>query len=236
MTFCHDIVITLRGNQMFIMSTEKFYTKREEKANYITHAIGVLMGLIATIMLLGKAVAAHNQRAMIAYALFGLGIIGCMGASTIYHYVQEPKRKAKLRHFDHAAIYLLIAASYSPFTLILLRNEPFWGWFIFTLAWLIAVAGMISSFRPLKRNSYLKTTSYVMMGLIILIAFKPLIEVAQAVNAISAVIWLVAGGVFYIVGAVIYAMAKREFVHAIFHVFVLLGLASHIYAAWLIPL
>ncbi len=218
------------------MSEEKFYTIREERANWLTHGLGLLMGFAGSILLIGRAVAADNHRAVVAYLLFGLGIIGCMGASTLYHYVQEPLRKARLRHYDHAAIYLLIAASYSPFTLILLRDEPFWGWLIFGLVWLIALTGIITSFRPLKRNSHLKTISYVLMGLIVLIAFKPLIEVAQAADAMDTVNWVLIGGVFYIAGAVIYAMAKHEFVHAVFHVFVLLGLASHIYAAWLIPL
>lgn len=218
------------------MTNEKFYTKREERANYLTHGFGLIMSLAATVTLLSRAVAAHDSRALLAYLLFGLGMITCMGSSTIYHVVQAPVLKSKLRHFDHAAIYLLIAASYSPFTLILLHDIPFWGWFIFVLVWLIAFAGIFISFRPLKRNSHLKTASYVLMGLIVLIAFKPLMEVARAQEVIDSVIWLIIGGVFYIAGAVIYATAKREFVHAIFHVFVLLGLASHIYAAYLIPL
>ena len=194
------------------------------------------MGLAGSILLIGRALAVCDSRAVVAFALFGLGMIGCMGASTLYHYVQEPLRKARLRHFDHAAIYLLIAASYSPFTLILLRDEPFWGWFIFGVVWLIALTGILISFRPLKRNSHLKTASYVLMGLIVLIAFKPLLEVTRAMDATDTVIWLFVGGFFYIAGAVIYALAKHEFVHSIFHLFVLLGLASHIHAAWLIPL
>jgi len=194
------------------------------------------MSVAATVLLLSRALATDNDTALLGYALFGFGMIACMSASTVYHYVQEPMFKSKLRHFDHAAIYLLIASSYTPFTLILMRDEPFWGWFIFVLVWFIALVGIIISFRPLKRNSHLKTASYVLMGLIVLIAFKPLIAVAQAQDAMDTVIWLIAGGVFYITGAVIYATAKREFVHAIFHIFVLLGLASHIYAAYLIPL
>ena len=218
------------------MTNDKFYSPREERANYLTHGFGVLMSLTATVILLRRAIEANNNIALLGYALFGFGMIVCMSASTIYHFVQGPVLKSKLRHFDHAAIYLLIASSYSPFTLILLRDTPFWGWFIFVLVWFIALVGIIISFRPLKRNSHLKTASYVLMGLIVLVAFKPLIAVAQAQDAMDAVIWLIAGGIFYIAGAVIYATAKREFVHAIFHVFVLLGLSSHIYAAYLIPL
>lgn len=219
------------------MSKEKFYTIREERANYLSHGFGLLMSIMATGILINKSIITGDKWALLAYSLFGIGMIVCMTSSTIYHFVQEPLRKKKLRHFDHASIYLLIAASYSPFTMILLRkDEPLWGWLLFTLVWFIAIIGITISFRPIKRNSHLKTTSYVFMGLIVLIAFKPLIEVANDKNSIEIIYWIIAGGVFYIVGALIYATAKREFAHSVFHVFVLLGLASHIYASWLIPL
>ena len=219
------------------MTKDKFYTLREERANYISHGFGLLIGIVATGILVNRAILSDNIWAVIAHTIFGLGIISCMGSSTIYHFVEEPIKKAKLRHFDHASIYILIAASYSPFTLILLREEePFWGWMLFSLVWIIAIIGVFISFKPLKRNSNFKTASYVLMGLVVLIAFKPLIEVATSKNAIESIYWLVGGGVFYIVGAVIYATAKREFIHSVFHIFVLFGLISHIYAAWLIPL
>lgn len=218
------------------MSLEKFYTLREERANYLTHGLALLISITATMLLLRKAIIAEDGWALFAYALFGFGMITCMGSSTLYHYVQERALKARLRHFDHASIYLLIAASYSPFTLILLREEQFWGWLLFSLVWLIAVVGITLSFRPLRRNSHLKTISYVTMGLIVLIAFRPIIEVAGTNNSMEIVYWIVAGGIFYIAGAAIYAIAKKEFAHAVFHLFVLLGLASHIYAAYLIPL
>lgn len=219
------------------MTKEKFYTIREERANYLSHGFGLLMSIYATLVLINKAIVAEDKWALAAYSLFGLGMITCMASSTIYHFVQEPLKKDKLRHFDHASIYLLIASSYTPFTLILMReDQPIWGWSIFALVWIIAIVGILISFRPLKRNSHLKTTSYVFMGLVVLIAFKPLMEVANTKSSIEVIYWLFIGGAFYIIGAVVYATAKREFVHSIFHVFVLLGLASHIYAAWIIPL
>ncbi len=219
------------------MTKEKFYTLREEKANYISHGLGLLIGIVATAILVNNAIASNNIWGIIAHSIFGLGIVACMGSSTIYHFVQEPLKKAKLRHFDHASIYVLIAASYSPFTLILLKpEEPVWGWVLFSLVWIIAIIGITISFKPLKRNSNIKTTSYVFMGMVVLIAFKPLIDVAKAQNSIEVINWLIGGGIFYIIGAVIYAKAKREFIHSIFHLFVVLGLICHIYAAWLIPL
>lgn len=218
------------------MSSENFYTKREERANYLSHAAGVILAIATTVLLLRKAIIAANMWAIVAYAIFGFGMLTCMLSSTLYHLIQEPKRKDQLRHFDHASIYLLIAASYSPFTLILLREAQFWGWLLFGLVWAIALVGIGVSFGKLKKNSHLKTTSYVLMGLVVLIAFRPLIETANQKNCIEVIWWLIAGGVFYIIGAVIYAIAKREFVHAVFHVFVLLGLMSHIVSAYLIPM
>ncbi len=218
------------------MTNKKFYSDREEKANYLTHAAGIVMAAIATILFVAKAVAAADWLALIAYMIFSIGMFACMSASTYYHFEKRPDRKSKLRHFDHASIYLLIAASYAPFSLILMRNEKIWSATIFSLVWIIAIIGIIISFRELKRNSHIKTLSYVLMGLVVLIAFKPLIETAQATDSMAVIYWLIGGGVFYIVGAVIYALAKREFVHAVFHIFVLLGMGSHIIAAYLIPM
>ena len=194
------------------------------------------MGIVGTILLVHNAHVANNNWAIIAHLIFGVGIITCMLSSTVYHYVKTPKVKAKLRYFDHASIYVLIAASYSPFTLILLREEGVWGWLLFILIWLIALMGIILNFRPMKKNSHIKTASYVVMGLTVVIAINPIVRVAKENNCIESVYWLITGGAFYIIGSLIYALAKREFSHAVFHIFVLLGLASHIASAYTIAL
>lgn len=218
------------------MQELKSYSKREEKANYLTHAFGVLIAAAATVVLLHRSIAADNGWAIVANSIYGFGMLTCMLSSTIYHYVQNPKTKAFLRHFDHGSIYVLIAASFSPITLILLRNEGLWGWGLFALVWLFALIGIGLNIGTLKAKSNLKTASYVLMGLSIFIAVKPLIDVAFSRNCVAVLYWMGAGGVFYIVGSFFYALAKHEFVHTIFHVFVLLGLVSHILAAYLIPL
>ena len=217
------------------MENKKFYSVREEKANYLTHAFGVVVAIAGIVLLLQKTFAAENGRASIAYSIFGVGMLACMLSSTLYHYVREPLLKARLRHFDHASIYVLIASSYSPFTLILLQKEGFWGYGLFTLIWLIAFIGIGFNFRTLKANNHLKTASYVLMGLCAFIAIKPFIEVASVQNCLNSLYWLGIGGGFYIVGSFFYALVKHEFAHTIFHIFVLLGLASHIFAAYLIP-
>lgn len=218
------------------MDATKFYTKREEKANWITHLLGIMIAIAGTYLLTAKSIVHQNIWALLAFLIFGFGMFVCMLASTLYHYVQTPKTKSLLRHFDHGSIYVLIACSYSPFTLILLRNEGIWGWGLFVLVWIIALTGIGFNFGTLKANSHLKTASYVLMGMIILIAIKPSIEVAASLSCMNVLLWLLIGGIFYIAGAVIYALAKHEFIHAVFHVFVLLGMMSHIYAAYLIPL
>ena len=218
------------------MDATKFYTKREEKANWITHLLGIMIAIAGTYLLTAKSIVHQNIWALLAFLIFGFGMFVCMLASTLYHYVQTPKTKSLLRHFDHGSIYVLIACSYSPFTLILLRNEGIWGWGLFVLVWIIALTGIGFNFGTLKANSHLKTASYVLMGMIILIAIKPSIEVAASMNCMDVLLWILIGGIFYIAGAVIYALAKHEFIHAVFHVFVLLGMMSHIYAAYLIPL
>ena len=213
----------------------KFYTDREEKANYLSHSFGVLMAVVGTIVLVTWASAANNKWAILAHSIFGFGMLVCMISSTIYHYVQQPRTKTILRHFDHASIYVLIAASYSPFSLILLRQEAMWGWSLFILIWVIALIGISFNFGTIKQNNHLKTSSYVLMGLTILVAIKPTIRVAFENDCLPVLYWLAAGGVFYIIGSFVYALAKREFVHTIFHIFVLLGLGSHIMSAYLIP-
>jgi len=218
------------------MGSVKAYSKREEKANSLTHAFGVVVAVVATMVLERRAIAANNGWAVVAFAIYGFGMIACMLSSAVYHFVQNPKTKALLRHFDHASIYVLISASFSPVTLILLRNESFWGWGLFVLIWLVAIVGIGMSFRELKENNNLKTASYVFMGLLILIATKPLVNIALSENCPDVLYWLAAGGVFYIIGSFFYALAKREFVHTVFHVFVLLGLVCHIVSAYLIPL
>lgn len=218
------------------MDATKFYTKREEKANWITHLLGIMIAIAGTYLLTAKSIVHQNIWALLAFLIFGFGMFVCMLASTLYHYVQTPKTKSLLRHFDHGSIYVLIACSYSPFTLILLRNEGIWGWGLFVLVWIIALTGIGFNFGTLKANSHIKTASYVLMGMIILIAIKPSIEVAASLGCMNVLLWLLIGGIFYIAGAVIYALAKHEFIHAVFHVFVLLGMMSHIYAAYLIPL
>ena len=192
------------------MQSVKTYTKREEKVNYLTHAVGVIISFIASFVLIKKSVLADNGWAIFANSVYGFGMVTCMFSSTAYHYVKNPGTKSVLRHFDHGSIYLLIAASFSPVTLILLRNQGMWGWAIFCLVWLSAVVGISLNFGKLKANNHLKTASYVLMGLLIFIAVKPLVQVAMEKNCVDVLYWLAAGGAFYIIGALFLRNGKKR--------------------------
>lgn len=216
------------------MSDSKFYSKREEKANYLSHAFGVIIAIVGTAILISKAYAADNKWAILAHSIFGFGMLVCMLSSTIYHYVQQPKIKTILRHLITQVFMCLLLL------VILLFHSYCYGKRecgdgLFILVWLIAIVGIGFNLRPMKKNSHLKTGSYVLMGMTIIIAIKPTIRIAVENNCLPVLYWLAAGGVFYIIGSVIYALAKREFAHSVFHVFVLLGLGSHILSAYLIP-
>lgn len=150
-------------------------------------------------------------------------------ASTVYHALSAwSKWKERLRKWDHAAIYWHIAGSYSPITLIAMRDQGYWGWSLFCFIWACAIAGTVMSFCRLKDHSNLETICFVGMGLSVLVAFKPLIDSVSP----ATVIWIVAEGVCYITGAVFYSINKRKYMHSVFHFFVLAGSICHIIAVW----
>jgi len=148
---------------------------------------------------------------------------------TLYHSMKHhSKWKERLRRWDHAAIYWHIAGSYSPLTLVALRSQGYWGWSLFAFVWACAIAGTITSFIRLKEHSNLETFCFIVMGLSVLVAFKPLMDSVSE----AAVIWLIAEGVSYITGAVFYSFNKTKYMHSVFHFFVLAGSVCHIIAVW----
>lgn len=216
------------------MSTSKYYTRSEEIANTISHAAGILLGVAAGFILLSTAVASGNNWAVGSVIGYLFGMLASYVTSTCYHGCTHEKRKALLRKFDHSAIYLHIAGTYVPFTLIVLREENAWGWGLFIFICLAAIAGLIMSFVRLKEHSNLETICFVLMGCAILIAFKPLYDVLSDIGRVSALYWLIGGGIAYIVGALFYSWTKRKYMHTVFHLFVLLGSICHIIAIYTI--
>lgn len=214
----------------------KSYSATEEKYNTYSHALGVAFGLIGGVFLLQKAFVSSNNWAIFSDILFVVFLIGMFLSSTLYHAQHNKAKKAQLRKRDHAAIYTQIAGSYTPFTLIVLRENAAWGWSLFGVIWAAAVLGVSLSFMSLKKGSKLETICYVAMGWVVMVAFKPLIDSLGATNSMSVLWWLIGGGLFYTVGAVLYSFKKIQYTHAIFHLFVLGGSICHFIAIWKIKI
>ncbi len=205
------------------------YTKGEERTNYLSHAGGILLGIVAGICFLVYSYQHEHLWMQWAVWLYLFGMLGSYIASTLYHACPALSPwKEKLRKWDHAAIYWHIAGSYSPITLIALHDSGYWGWTLFSFVWLCAIVGTIMSFRSLKEHSNLETICYVLMGLVVLIAFKPLIDAVSP----QAIAWIIAEGVCYITGALFYSFNKQKYMHSVFHFFVLAGSVCHILAVW----
>ena len=205
------------------------YTHKEEIWNTFSHAGGILLGVVVGIIFLVMTIGAESSWASIGVSLYLFGMLGSYIASTVYHALPlRSKWKERLRRWDHAAIYWHIAGSYSPLTLVALREQGYWGWSLFSFVWLCAIAGTIVSFIRLKEHSNFETLCFVGMGLSVLVAFKPLIDTVST----AAFVWIVAEGVSYITGAVFYSLNKTRYMHSVFHLFVLAGSVCHIIAVW----
>lgn len=166
-----------------------FYTKAEERINTLSHAAGILMGIIVGTIFLVKGYQSGNFWAVFGIWLYLFGMLGSYVSSTLYHALKyhNPWKK-RLRNWDHAAIYWHIAGSYSPVTLIALRNEGAWGWGLFGFVWLCAIIGTIVSFRKMEEHSNVETICFIVMGLSVLVAFKPLYAIAE-----GTCYWMIAG-------------------------------------------
>ena len=205
------------------------YTHKEEIWNTFSHAGGILLGVVIGIIFLVMTFSSDSSWASISIILYLFGMLASYITSTAYHALPvRSKWKERLRRWDHAAIYWHIAGSYSPLTLIALREQGYWGWSLFCFVWICAIAGTIVSFVRLKEHSNFETLCFVGMGLSILVAFKPLIDTVST----AAVSWIIAAGVCYITGALFYSLNKRRYMHSVFHFFVLAGSISHIIAVW----
>jgi hemolysin III len=205
------------------------YTHKEELWNSWSHAGGIALGVVIGVIFLVMTITKHSSWASVGVGLYLFGMLGSYITSTAYHSLPlRSKWKERLRRWDHAAIYWHIAGSYSPLTLVALRNEGYWGWSLFIFVWLCAVVGTIVSFIRLKEHSHFETLCFIGMGLSVLVAFKPLIDTVSA----AAVTWIIAEGVCYITGAAFYSLNKKKYMHSVFHFFVLAGSVCHIIAVW----
>jgi len=204
----------------------KSYSLLEERLNIASHAAGLFLSLVAWVLLLLRAEAHGNVWHIVSAGVFGASLVLLYAASTVYHSATRPQSRARLRIIDHATIYVLIAGTYTPFTLVTLNGTV--GWVIFAVTWGFAACGIYLKLHFTGRFDLLSTLMYVFMGWIIIFAVKPLI----AALPIGGLYWLVAGGLSYTLGAVIYSVGHIPLNHAIFHLFVLGGSLCHFMAVY----
>lgn len=193
-----------------------------------THFLAVILSITATVFLLWKAAQVATVWHIVSFAIFGLGMILLYAASTLYHWLPVSQRiEDILQRLDHIMIFVLIAASYTPVCLIPLRGG--WGWSLFGVVWTIALTGILMKIFWMKAPVWLSTLIYLAMGWIAVIGIKPLVSTMPS----GALFWLGMGGVFYTLGAMIYALNRPNpwprwvEAHEIFHVLTMLGTGAH---------
>ena len=203
------------------------YAFGDEVASSVLHGIGILLSIAGLATLVAYAAMLGDARAVVASAVFGTSLILCYTASTLYHAIPGALAKRVLRTLDHIAIFLLIAGTYTPFTLIALPGA--WGWSLFGAIWALAVAGSALELGLLKHSRKLAVLLYVAMGWVGMIAFKPLSAHLQT----GGMVLLIAGGVAYTAGVPFYLARRMPYHHTVWHFFVLAGSVLHYLAVLL---
>ena len=209
------------------MTENSYYNLREEIAHSITHGIGAFLAIAGLVILIIHAMSFGSTRHILSCSIFGASLILLYTASTLYHGIQRPAVKGVLRIIDHSSIYLLIAGTYTPFTLLNLRGT--WGWSLFGVVWGVALLGIILQFTPLRKFKYVRLVLYIAMGWAAVVAIKPL----AASVPLNALMLIVAGGLAYTVGIIFYLWRRLPYHHAIWHLFVLAGSSLHYLAVFL---
>ncbi|MEO9078301.1 MAG: hemolysin III family protein [Rhodanobacter sp.] len=203
------------------------YSFADELASSVIHGIGIVLSIAGLAILVAFASLHGNAITVVACAVFGTSLVLLYTASTLYHSIPLASAKPTLRALDHIAIYVLIAGTYTPFTLITLPGV--WGWGLFVAVWTLALAGSVLELGLLKRYHKLAVLLYVGMGWIGIIAFEPLSRQLQT----GGMLLLLGGGAAYTVGIPFYLWRRLPYHHALWHVFVLAGSVLHFLAVLL---
>ncbi|THB76600.1 MAG: hemolysin III family protein [Desulfobulbaceae bacterium] len=201
--------------------------KTLETANTISHGVGTLLAITGLVLLTVYSSLNGNSYHIVSCTLFGATLVTLYSASTLYHYFSRPKLKRLFQRFDHAAIYLLIAGTYTPFTLVSLKGS--WGWSIFGVVWGLALIGLFTELIPRFTIGKFSLLVYLVMGWLILIAAKPLLNFLDP----GGIVLLCTGGLLYSAGVIFYCWKSLPFSHAIWHLFVLAGSVCHFFAVFL---
>jgi hemolysin III len=206
------------------VSPEREHTRGEEIANSVSHGVGFLAAVAASPVLIFSAVQQGSSAGIVGASVFAVTMVLLYLTSSLYHALARNKAKRVFQVLDHGAIFLLIAGTYTPFTLGVLRGA--WGWTLFGIVWGIAVAGVVLKSIGGVRYQKLSTILYLAMGWIIIIAVKPLYLNMPPWG----LFWLLAGGLAYTAGVVFYAAGRIRYAHFIWHLFVIAGTACHFIA------
>jgi hemolysin III len=208
------------------------YSTAEEIANSVTHGLGIVLSIAGLGVLTAFASVFGSAWHIVSCSIYGATQIILYTASTLYHSIPLPRAKAVFRVIDHAAIFLLIAGTYTPFTLVNLRGP--WGWSLFGIVWALAIIGIALQNILIRQKTALTALPYIAMGWVVVVAIKPLMEsVAPGGLAL-----MIAGGLAYTLGSIFYIWRRVPYHHAIWHLFVLAGSAFHFFAIlfYVIPL
>jgi hemolysin III len=200
------------------------YSPGEEVAHWLTHAVGVVASLVAIPLLALAAAAGGDAWRLASGVIFGVSALLLFTTSVMYHAVRAPGAKARLRLLDHSAIYLLIAGSYTPFTLGVMRGA--WGWTLFGIVWGLAAVGILAKTTLGVRFHLASTLLYLGMGWVGVVAARPLMHALSGYE----LAWILAGGLAYTAGVPFYLWKSHRYTHAAWHVFVLAGVACHFVA------
>ncbi|MCP5455195.1 MAG: hemolysin III family protein [Thermotogae bacterium] len=200
---------------------EEFFTTGEEVANSIIHGFGMLFSLAALVLMIIFSALEGTAWHVVSTSIFGVTLLLLYTSSTLYHALTNRKAKNLFEIFDHSSIYLLIAGTYTPFTLVTLRGPL--GWTIFGIVWGMAVLGILFKIFFVKRFVFLSTLIYIIMGWMIIIGINPLMQNIDP----NGIFWLVTGGILYTLGTVFYIWRKFRYHHAVWHLFVLAGSFCH---------
>lgn len=200
------------------------YTDQEEQANRLTGVLGMLLSLIGLFILVYRSTAQGDPWLIFSCTLYGVTLVVFYSVSTIYHSVRRPRLKYLFRLLDHASIFLAIAGTYTPFSLVSLRSAS--GEKFFAAVWGLAIAGTILKLAMTPRMRILGPILYLLLGWLVVFVYEPLLAAISG----AGIGWLLAGGLFYSFGLIFFAWTRLSFNHAVWHLFVLAGSACHYFA------
>lgn len=204
------------------------YTLGEELMNSISHGVGALFGIVALVLCVVRAAQSGDPYRIVSGAIFGFTVLILYLMSCLYHALKVNKAKRVFRVIDHCTIFLLIAGTYTPYTLVSLRGSV--GWWVFGVIWATAIVGIVLNAVSLKKFSKISVALYLIMGWMIIIAYQPMVQAIPG-GGMQLLVW---GGVAYTVGAILYGVGSRKkYFHSIFHFFCMIGTALHFLSIYL---